>query len=89
MMNEVLSVGPRLESVFRLVSLGVPFCLPPKFLPLVLAFPSGGGQGEKIGHQSFFLQGIAESQEFIDVLENEFEKWPVRGTKKPRSGGAF
>ena len=33
------------------------------------AFPSGGGQGEQIGHQSLFLQGIAESQEFIDVLE--------------------
>ena len=33
------------------------------------AFPSGGGQGEQIGHQSLFLQGIAESQEFIYVLE--------------------
>ena len=33
------------------------------------AFPSGGGHGKQIGHQSLFLQGIAESQEFIDVLE--------------------
>ena len=33
------------------------------------AFLSGGGQSEQIGHQSLFLQGVAESQEFIDVLE--------------------